>query len=263
MAGWKPWFWMMVADLEEEETNRGKKINRNDFKRVNNRQYWEEECAHMSDHTFKSHFRMEKSTFSLITNTLKPHLFEDLQHRGGPIPIEKICAISIWKLASGQSYRTVAALFSVGRTTAWRCVHIFCNLVKTNLTPTCIRWPLTLEEWTATKNRFKTKKAQFTDCVGAIDGCHIPIRGPPGDPLNSYINKKGWHSINVMAVCDANKMFMYINAKWPGSVNDKRVLANSHLSMKTDIILFSHLYSTFFLLIKISHFFYFYRHPKC
>jgi hypothetical protein len=38
--------------------------------------------------------------------------------------------------------------------------------------------------------------------VGAIDGTHIPIKKPPNDPWNSYINRKGWASVSFQAVVD-------------------------------------------------------------
>lgn len=34
----------------------------------------------------------------------------------------------------------------------------------------------------------------FPGVVGAIDGCHIPIKQPPGN-ANDYYNRKEFHSI--------------------------------------------------------------------
>jgi len=122
-------------------------------------------------------------------------------------------------------------MFGIGKATAWKHYNLFCNLVHTHLAPICIKWPSSNEQWDAVKNGFSKKKANFKNCVGAIDGCHIPIHGVSDDRLNTYINRKGWASINILAICDSNKMFMYVNVRWPGSVSDKRILSTSNLGI--------------------------------
>ena len=48
------------------------------------------------------------------------------------------------------------------------------------------------------------EKRGFPQCVGAIDGTHIPIIAPKENP-EDYFNRKHFYSINVQAICDSKR----------------------------------------------------------
>ncbi|XP_024030162.1 uncharacterized protein LOC112094160 isoform X3 [Morus notabilis] len=65
------------------------------------------------------------------------------------------------------------------------------------------------------------------DCVGAIDGTHIPYT-PIGVPNPmAYLNRKGVNSQNIMAACSFDMKFTYMLTGWEGSAHDARVLADA------------------------------------
>jgi hypothetical protein len=68
----------------------------------------------------------------------------------------------------------------------------------------------------------------FQDCVGALDGTHLPLF-VRADEQRRYRNRKGWLSHNVLAVVDFNLNFMYLLPGWEGSAHDGRVLRDARL----------------------------------
>nr|CAH66340.1 OSIGBa0097I24.8 [Oryza sativa] len=62
----------------------------------------------------------------------------------------------------------------------------------------------------------------FNDCIGAIDGTHIPMQVSK-DHLVQHICRHHITTQNVMACCDFDMIFTFVLAGWPGFVHDMRV----------------------------------------
>jgi len=74
-------------------------------------------------------------------------------------------------------------------------------------------------------DKFKTKW-RVPQFLGAVDGCHIPICASSKQHTD-YYNRKGWNSIIIQGLVDANYQFIDICIGWPGSIHDARVFAHS------------------------------------
>lgn len=83
--------------------------------------------------------------------------------------------------------------FDVGLATALRSVRRVSHALH-SLAPQFIRWPRG-EHARQVAREFESHSA-FPRVVGAIDGTHIKINAPTED-AQSYINRKGTHSIQV------------------------------------------------------------------
>ena len=66
--------------------------------------------------------------------------------------------------------------------------------------PRFIKWPLTHDECAKIKKEFYIRGG-FPGVVGCVDGTHVRLQAPTQNE-NNYVNRKGFHSINVQAVCN-------------------------------------------------------------
>ncbi|XP_015374962.1 PREDICTED: uncharacterized protein LOC107169667 [Diuraphis noxia] len=71
-------------------------------------------------------------------------------------------------------------------------------------------------------------KWQMPHCVGALDGKHVIHQAFPNSGSTNY-NYKGSHSTILLALCDANYNFTYVNIGMPGRCSDGGVLKSCEL----------------------------------
>ncbi|XP_062393448.1 putative nuclease HARBI1 [Sardina pilchardus] len=137
--------------------------------------------------------------------------------------------ITVYWLGHGVTYSVVAQAFQVPAATVCRLVHSGCQAIKA-LRSQVIQLPtgqgldVTGQAFAAAAN-----SPAFARCVGAIDGCHVRIKTPPGPEGQDYLNRKLFPSMQMQAVCDGRGKFLNIFVGYPGSVHDTRVLRNSRI----------------------------------
>ena len=60
------------------------------------------------------------------------------------------------------------------------------------------------------------------DCIGAVDGSHYSCR-PPKSDAETFRNRKGFLTTNVLVAVDFDGRFIYMLSGWEGSAHDWKV----------------------------------------
>ena len=101
--------------------------------------------------------------------------------------------------ASGSFLQVVGDIEGVDKSSASRAVQHVSQLLAAKQ-EMFIKWPTTAAEVNANKNGFYRKR-RFPGVIGCVDGTHSRIIAPHDNEAD-YVNRKGFHSINVQALCN-------------------------------------------------------------
>jgi hypothetical protein len=136
-------------------------------------------------------------------------------------PLMQVC-IALRYYATDCMQLSLGAWMNVDQSTVSRCIWRVSQGVKR-----VYGRFLAIGDVTSVKQRF-FEKFGFPNTIGCIDGTQIKIIKPSFTQHPSeYINRKGFYSINIQAVCDSDCYFWDVLAAWPGSVYDSRIFKNS------------------------------------
>lgn len=207
-------------------------------------------CNRISDSHFRKQFRMSRDAFHNLCTLLRISVGEgvfrsedmvistrnsaSLDARGGLIPGEIKTALSL-RLLAGGSYLDLMPLFDVS---VARIYVIFDEFLDWVLKAFAFPLAKHLQEedcgaLSAIADQFSYgSNGVFSGIIGAIDGIAIRIRSPKlsevSDPGNYYC-RKGFFALNVQAICDRAKKFLWCYTSNKGSTHDSTAFSNSRL----------------------------------
>lgn len=149
---------------------------------------------------WKENFRMSHPTFMELCEDLRPLLERKSTRMRRPISVETQVAVTLYYLSDEGRYRKVANAFGISRSSVSIIVRRVCAAISEYLGPSYVRLPTSEREVQELVSQFYVYHG-FPQCMGAIDGTHIPIKEPI-ENASDYINRKGYTSINIQATCD-------------------------------------------------------------
>ena len=216
---------------------------------------------------FVSHYRIHPRTLYLLEWKIEDSYKERRvyqsykygENSASSLSCRKRLLITLWRFATGETFRGIAHRFRLSESRANRAYHAtkphLALLAQDGLARR-------FEKWKANPHPVQCKKLfPFPGVHGAIDGAHVPIT--IGEPAKEdYINRKGvsavphyipygplltqlcdslstplaghsqFPSLNVVVMCNAYGHIVYIQAGTKGSQHDMTALKESDLMKK-------------------------------
>lgn len=119
---------------------------------------------------------MSRATFEFIFRLVGPAIARQNTRMRDAVPVEKRVAVSLWRLATGECYRSCGLMIGLAKPTVVMCYHDFLEAIC-RLQDDFIKFPSTRAEIGKNIEGF-SEKSKFPNVVEAIDGSHIPTRAP-------------------------------------------------------------------------------------
>ncbi|XDV21828.1 hypothetical protein PO909_026848 [Leuciscus waleckii] len=197
---------MSCPFLRQEPVAEGARIIRRAF-RINRVLRDRQDPLAQHDNLLIERYRFSREGVIYIVNLLEPHVKCSTRRSRALTTAQTVC-IALYKSAVCRAIRKV-------------------YLALKQFLGSFVIFPSHLRPQAVKQNFFAI--AAFPNVIGAIDCTHVPIKAPPGPNEGDFVNRKGFHSVNVQMVCDSMFHITNVEAKWPGSVHDSRIFRESHL----------------------------------
>ncbi|XP_026316170.1 putative nuclease HARBI1 [Hyposmocoma kahamanoa] len=181
------------------------------------------------DGCLKDFIRMNSSEFEYLQNLIGAKIGKrDTTFRKSVSVTERL-AVTLRFLATGSSYKSLGNVFKLSDQVISIIVPEVCEALNEVLKE-YIQIPTTPQEWLHVANSFE-EKWNFPNCLGSIDGKHVAIQKPI-DSGSEYYNYKGFYSVVLLAIVDAEYNFLYVNIGCQGRISDGGVFANTKFRNK-------------------------------
>ncbi|KAF6167107.1 hypothetical protein GIB67_041362 [Kingdonia uniflora] len=169
------------------------------------------------DDQFCEMFRMDKHVFYKFCEILRQ---KDLLHDTSGMKIEEQVAIFLNVIGHNERTRVIQERYQHSGETISRHFNNVLKAIK-SLSRELLQPP----DHTTPSHIFGNARFDpyFKDCIGAIDGMHIPAHVPAKDQ-SRFRNRKGVLSQSALVACTFDLQFIFVYPGWEGSAADSHVL---------------------------------------
>ncbi|CAN7945316.1 unnamed protein product [Ixodes pacificus] len=175
---------------------------------------------------FFMYFRMTRQRFEHLLSLVGPLLLKQTTFWRAPIAPAERLSLTIRYLAHGASQAICSTSYRIGRSTTSGIIRDTCLALHKVLDPLYRPAPNTAQ-WERLAGEFG-RLWNFPNCVGALDGKHVAVQAPPGKGSDTF-NYKGFHSIVLLASCDASYKFTLVDVGQPGRFSDGGIFRDSEM----------------------------------
>ena len=176
---------------------------------------------------FVNFIRLPMEIFDELLHRVTPLIEKQVTNYRRPISPGLRLATTLRHMASGDKYPSLLYNFRVSKASLCNIVPEVCQAIVTVLADEVIAAPTTPEAWRSIADDFH-QKWNVPHACGALDGKHVRIH-KPANSGSTYFNYKGYFSIVLMALVDAQYRFIWVDTGGDGSMSDAQIYNSSEL----------------------------------
>ena len=175
----------------------------------------------------RSFIRVDYDTFQFLVRRVGPRIQKAWTNFRRPIsPVERML-LTLRFLCEGGIYRSKQFDSRTPHNTMSVIIKQVCDAIYDEFQEEYLSCPTTPRQWKAIANRFN-ERWNFPHTLGALDGKHVAIKCPPNSG-SRYYNYKGFYSIVLMALVDADYKFIWVEVGSNGASSDGQIFNDSDL----------------------------------
>ena len=161
-----------------------------------------------TDSELRERYRFGRQAIAFIVTLVKDEISPPTK-RSCSVPATKQVLITLRFLATGSFLQVIGDTFAgLDKSTVSRVVRRVTMAIARRLDE-FVKFPQTREEKDEIKQGFYDIGG-FPCVIGCVDGTHVRIISPAESEWD-FVNRKGYHSINVQGICDqkGNRLICY------------------------------------------------------
>ena len=182
--------------------------------------------------TYKNFLRMDERLFTQILECITPRIMKQETRMRKPLEPGLHLAMTLRFLATGESFKSMCLNFRVGPNTLSLVVKETCEAIIEEYIQEVIQCP-TNDPWRLeSSSRWACRQMAIPPCgrcPGREAHRHTSLPPPPPNMGSLYYNYKGFHSIVLLALVDADYKFMYVDVVANGSSSDAGIFQTTDL----------------------------------
>ena len=186
-----------------------------------------EVCRHEDQEAFANYLRLPVAMYDEVLTRIQPRIQgQSTSLRQALDPGLKL-SVTLRHLATGNSYASLAFAFRIAKSTVVGIIPEVCDAIKDAYAEEVMSLPSDAGTWLEIAEEFR-RRWNVPHALGALDGKHIAIKKPPNTG-STYFNYKGFFSVVLMALVDADYKFLYTDVGGVGHQSDAQIFNASEL----------------------------------
>eukprot|EP00102_Acyrthosiphon_pisum_P021062 XP_016658272.1 PREDICTED: putative nuclease HARBI1 [Acyrthosiphon pisum] len=187
-----------------------------------------------TDRLFIKNYRLTKELVTNLVELVRPYIVS--KSRSSAIDLKTKVLVTLNFLATGSYQSPIgnSRFTAVSQPTVSRCIsEVVAAINHPEIFHDWVKFPKNMNELSKVRNEFY-RETGFPGVIGVIDCTHVSIVPPSSNlnlnenqnPEHIYVNRKGYHSINVQLICDSKLQILNVNALFPGNTHDVHIWNN-------------------------------------